>query len=114
MFRSSFNPKLKKIKLLKQALACYEDDGTAAYRDAISDLCWIAYKAMPNIDIGTVVVAAKAMFIAELEEDLVNEEYEKVMAIPAKDLPLYLNCKWKYHMDSVFKNRLTKELGQNV
>jgi hypothetical protein len=88
--------------LLRQAVQAYEDDDGASklgsYRDAMTDLLHFVdedetvKKLNPGYPVRDLADEAFGSFMEELEQ----AEYDKMQAIPDKDLPLHIHDKWEF------------------
>jgi hypothetical protein len=88
--------------LLRQAVQAYEDDDGASklgsYRDAMTDLLHFVdedetvKKLNPGYPVRDLADEAYGSFMEELEQ----AEYDKMMKIIPKDLPLHLHDKWEF------------------
>ena len=97
----------KAKRLLKQALQAYRDEDDSSrlgsYRDAITDLLHLinkdkmVSKECPGYSVRDIADEGYGAFMEELEQ----AEYDKMVKIPDKDLPLHINDKWEF--DSVIQ-----------
>jgi len=92
----------KAKRYLARAIKAYIEEDEAselgAYRDAITDLLHLAtedklvMKKNPGYPVRDLADEAYGSYMEERE----NNEYERMMQIPDKDLPLHMNGPWEF------------------
>lgn len=111
----------KKAKaLLKKAIELYKSDDDAtdsgAYRDAITDICHLAMESGTNFPWTNDLLSNIRMTLDEgfsvFEEETENQEHNKIMNTPAKDLPLHIGDKYLFESNREYFEERLKHDGE--